>query len=70
MKLCCQRKKMKSDFLKQVLIFNEFTEDELIEIAKRLNTEYVQAGEVIFRQGDARDNVYMIQDGEVQCDTA
>jgi hypothetical protein len=52
-------------FLKQVLIFNEFNEDELFEIAKRLNTKYVQAGEAIFRQGDARDNVYMILDGEV-----
>jgi hypothetical protein len=52
-------------FLKQVLIFNEFTEDELVEIAKRLNKEYIQAGESVFQQGDARDNVYMIQDGEV-----
>jgi len=53
-------------FLKQVLIFNEFNEDELFEIAKRLNTEYVQAGEAVFHQGDARDNVYMVLDGEVR----
>jgi hypothetical protein len=53
------------EFLKQVLIFNEFTEDELAQVANRLNSEYVQAGKVIFSQGAEPDHVYIVVSGEV-----
>jgi hypothetical protein len=53
------------EFLKQVLIFNEFTEDELAQVAHRLNSEYVQAGKVIFSQGNEPDHVYIVVSGEV-----
>ena len=54
------------NLLKQVLIFNEFDEDELIQVAERLNTEFVQAGRVIFTQGDERRNFYIIAHGDVR----
>jgi hypothetical protein len=54
------------DVLKQVLIFNEFSEDELAEVEELLNTEFVTAGEIVFSQGDESDNVYIILDGEVR----
>jgi hypothetical protein len=56
----------KLDFLKQVLIFNEFTEDELVAVAELLNTEFVKAGAVIFSRDDDRKNVYIIRKGEVR----
>jgi CRP-like cAMP-binding protein len=56
----------KVEFLKQVVLFNEFTEDELAQVAERLNSEYVGAGEVIFSQNDERDNLYIIYNGEVR----
>ena len=54
------------EFLKQVMIFNELHEDQLDQVADRLNSEFVKAGEVIYSQGDARDHVYLIYDGEVR----
>ncbi len=56
----------KVEFLKLVLIFNEFTEDELAQVADRLNFEFVRAGEVIFSQGAEHDNVYIVISGEVR----
>jgi len=54
------------EFLKQVLIFNEFSEAELIMVTERLNTEYVQAGKAIFKQGDDRNNFYIVASGELR----
>ena len=54
------------EFLKQVLIFNEFSEDELEIVARRLNTEFVKAGEVIFSQGEIPGNIYFVFDGELE----
>lgn len=54
------------EFLKQVLIFNEFDENEIEQVAARLNTECVKAGEVIFSQGEEPDHIYFVYDGEVQ----
>jgi len=56
----------KAEFLKQVVIFNEFTEKELAQVADRLNAEYAQAGEVIFSQDAERDNLYIIVSGEIR----
>jgi hypothetical protein len=54
------------DLLKQVLIFNEFTEEELTEVAERLNKEFVLAGKVIFAEGDEPSHVYIVSVGEVR----
>jgi len=54
------------DFLKQVLIFNEFTEGELAQVAERLDKVFVQAGEAVFFQGNARDNLFFIISGAVR----
>ncbi|MCJ7700116.1 MAG: cyclic nucleotide-binding domain-containing protein, partial [Anaerolineales bacterium] len=56
----------KVEFLKQVFLFNEFDEDGLAQVAARLNSEFVQAGEVIFSEGDQWDNVYFVNSGEVR----
>ncbi len=56
----------KVDFLKLVLIFNEFDENELEEVIERLGTEFVAAGEQVFQQGDAPDHFYIIASGEVR----
>jgi len=61
-----QENENKLELLKQVLIFNEFNEDELVEVAQRLNTEFVQAGGVIFSQDDAGENIYILYKGEVR----
>ncbi len=54
------------EFLKGVPIFNEFTEDEIAVVAARLNSEFVQSGTVIFSEGDERDNLYIVYNGEVR----
>ncbi len=54
------------EFLKNVLIFNELDEDDLAEIADRLTYHQVGAGEVIFREGQPADNMYIILSGQVQ----
>ncbi len=52
-------------FLKQVQIFNELDENQLSQVADRLKERRVPAGEVIFAEGNAPDNVYIIVKGRV-----
>lgn len=54
------------DFLKQVLIFNEFEEDELKYVARRLKPIHIETGKVLFSPGDEADRVYIVRDGEVR----
>lgn len=54
------------DFLKLVLIFNEFNDAELEQVAERLGTEFVAAGEQVFEQGQDPDHFYIIARGEVR----
>jgi CRP-like cAMP-binding protein len=54
------------EFLKQVVIFNEFTEDELAQVANRLDARFVPSGEVVFSEGDERDNLYIVASGQVR----
>ncbi|RME06366.1 MAG: hypothetical protein D6803_06675 [Anaerolineae bacterium] len=50
--------------LRQVLIFNECEDGELAQIAARLGVEQVQRGQIIFRQGDAPNRMYIIAEGK------
>jgi len=52
--------------LKQILIFKELTEDELVVIAELLNTEFMRRGEIVFSQNSPGENVYIIRSGGVQ----
>jgi hypothetical protein len=54
------------ELLKQVLIFNDLSDEELAEVVERLLPRSVGAGETIFSQGDDRDYVYIIGSGEVR----
>jgi hypothetical protein len=56
----------KVEFLKLVLIFNEFDEVELERVAERLDTEFVAAGKKIFQQEDDSSQFYIIVRGEVR----
>jgi hypothetical protein len=56
----------KIELLKQVLIFNDLSDDELATVAEHLLPRSVSAGEIIFSQGDDRDFVYIIDSGEVR----
>ncbi len=51
--------------LKQVLIFNEFDENELAEVAKRLKEQRVAAGETVFREGDEADRLFIVASGKL-----
>lgn len=53
-------------FLKQVLIFNEFSEGELAEVVKRLKDLQINAGTILFREGDAADAMYIIYGGKIE----
>ncbi len=52
--------------LKQIQIFNELDENQLPQIAERLEESRFPAGEVIFSEGDDPDNVYIIVSGRVR----
>jgi hypothetical protein len=56
----------KVEFLKQVLIFNEFEEKELEQVVERLDSEFVAAGKDIFQQGEDPEHFYIIANGEVR----
>ncbi len=51
--------------LKQVLIFNEFDENGLAEVAERLKEQRVAAGETVFHQGDQADKLFIVASGKL-----
>jgi len=54
------------NFLKQVLIFNEFTDEQLEQVANLMGAEFIKSGQTVFEQGDDRDNLYFVTKGEVR----
>ncbi|MBC8330544.1 MAG: cyclic nucleotide-binding domain-containing protein [Anaerolineae bacterium] len=54
------------NLLKQVLIFNEFSDEELAEVVERLKDQQVNAGAIIFHEGDAPDAMYIIYGGKME----
>jgi small-conductance mechanosensitive channel/CRP-like cAMP-binding protein len=51
--------------MKQVALFEPLTHEELSEVADRLAVAPFRAGEVIVRQGQPADDLYIVRDGEV-----
>lgn len=54
------------NFLQQVQIFNELSDDDLGIIAGRLKYVQYKIGEVIFREGDEGDNIYFVARGKLR----
>ena len=54
------------DFLRTVRLFSRVSNEVLAEIADRARVQRLQAGEVLFRQGDAADELYVVQSGQLE----
>ena len=52
------------EFLQNVQILNELSDQELEEVADRLKPAQYPKGELIFSEGDEGDNFYFILTGE------
>jgi CRP-like cAMP-binding protein len=57
---------MNQDFLKQTILFQDLTEEELVEVLIIGHVQNFKAGEVIFREGDPGDRLFLIIDGSVR----
>ena len=55
-----------TDLLRNVAIFKDLDEPELVEVAEKCKDEKFKAGEYIFREGEAGNRLYLIVDGEVR----
>jgi NTE family protein len=55
-----------ADFLRAVPLFSGVSEEALAEIADRSRVDHLQAGEVLFRQGDPGDELYVLQSGRLE----
>jgi diguanylate cyclase (GGDEF)-like protein len=53
------------DFLSKVDILSRLPKEEMWEVVGRLNMVNVRRGEVIFNEGDAGDQLYIVQSGAV-----
>ena len=54
------------EFLKQTTLFQELTEEELLEVILIGHVKKYEAGKVIFREGDPGDTLYLIVSGCVR----
>ncbi len=53
------------DFLRQVTLFREIPEPHLVALALRLREHRLRKGEVLFRQGDPGQELFLIREGRV-----
>ncbi len=54
--------------LKKVPWFNELKLEHLKQISKITTLRHVKAGEILFREGDKQDNMYVVLEGRVALD--
>src|SRR5690349_17699161 len=52
--------------LATVKLFELLDEDELGELARSIDTEFVRAGDTLFNAGDYGESLYIINNGEVE----
>lgn len=52
-------------FLKTVRLFEEFAEPELLALSSRLRQRSLRRGQVLFREGDAGDEMFVVQQGSI-----
>jgi len=50
-------------FLKSVKLFREFTDSELLAFAARLDERTLKQGQVLFREGDPGEEMFVVQKG-------
>ena len=52
--------------LATVKLFELLDEDELNELARSIDTEYLRAGETLFNAGDYGESLYIVSSGEIE----
>ncbi|MGH7312840.1 MAG: cyclic nucleotide-binding domain-containing protein [Candidatus Rokuibacteriota bacterium] len=52
-------------FLKTVRLFKEFAEPELLALASRLHERALRKGQVLFREGDRGEEMFVVRSGSV-----
>jgi CRP-like cAMP-binding protein len=52
-------------FLKTVRLFQEFAEPELLALASRLHERPLRKGQVLFREGDRGEEMFVVRSGSV-----
>lgn len=58
--------KQEKGFLKDVLVFKDLSADEVEQMEKVSSFETYRKGDVVFREGDAGDSLYVVMSGEVR----
>ena len=53
------------DFLRQVAVFGDLADEHLTALSARLKERRVKKGEVLFREGDAGEEMFLIRGGDV-----
>jgi CRP-like cAMP-binding protein len=55
----------KLDFLRRTSLFKDLTDDHLEALLSRLTERRIRKGEILFRQGDPGDEMFLIREGSV-----
>ena len=53
------------DFLRQVSLFKDLSADQLAALLSRLKERRIRKGEVLFREGEPGDELFVIREGSV-----
>ena len=59
----------KRDFLAQVSLFTQLTEEQISHYALKIDERAIAAGTLIFNEGDLGDECYLIKEGKVEIST-
>jgi uncharacterized membrane protein len=54
------------ELLSNIPLFESLTPEELRALARRLEDAWFEAGDVIFRQGDSGDSLFIVEEGAVE----
>ena len=54
------------EFLRTVPLFSGVSDEVLAEIADRARARRLQAGDVLFSQGDPADELYVVESGQLE----
>ena len=57
---------MNQEFLKQTVLFQELTEEELVDVLVIGHVENFKAKDVVFKEGDPGDTLYLIIEGSIR----
>jgi CRP/FNR family transcriptional regulator, cyclic AMP receptor protein len=54
-----------ADFIKTVRLFREFHEPELLALTGRLREKRLRKGQVLFREGEQGEELFLVRDGAI-----